>query len=45
MKYTTIDNSGKDNQIIKSLLLILSLFRRGPINVMNYQWNDLFKAI
>ena len=45
MKYTTNDDLGKDSQIIKTLLLIISLCRRGPINIMNYQWNDVLKAI
>lgn len=38
MKY--VNNSEmevRENQILKTMLLIVSLFRRGP-NIMNYQW-------
>jgi hypothetical protein len=38
MKYIEASSKeNRENQIIKTLLLMLILFRRGP-NTMNYQW-------
>jgi hypothetical protein len=39
------DIQGKENQIIKTLLLIVSLFRRGPNTIMNFQWSDALRTI
>jgi hypothetical protein len=45
MKY--INNSEmeiRENQILKTMLLIASLFRRGP-NLMNYQWEEIINLV
>ena len=45
MKY--VNNSEmeiRENQILKTMLLIVSLFRRGP-NLMNYQWEEIINSV
>ena len=45
MKY--VNNSEmeiRENQILKTMLLIVSLFRRGP-NLMNYQWEEVINSV
>lgn len=45
MKY--VNNSEmevRDNQILKTVLLIVNLFRRGP-NLMNYQWEEIINSV
>lgn len=34
----------RENQILKTVLLIVSLFRRGP-NLMNYQWEEIINSV
>ena len=46
MKY--IDESSENisqNHIIKSLVLILILIRKGPSTILNYQWQEMFDCI
>lgn len=45
LKYIGSDAQCKENQIIKSLLLVLSLLRKGPATVLNYQWSEVFVMI
>jgi hypothetical protein len=45
LKYVGSDAQSKENQIIKSLLLVISLLRKGPNTVLNYQWSEVFTLI
>lgn len=45
LKYIGSDAQSKENQMIKSLLLVISLLRKGPTTVLNYQWSEVFAMI